>query len=181
MLSPVTGCRKGATSKARCIDVAALVASAVLRRNRQAEVIPFAEGVREVRLRPGASVMSNAEALASIGGGGTMMSAPLDRLIARQAEGSAVIFISDNQSWMDPRRGQGPALLQRWNQFRKRNPEAKLVCIDIQPYADSQVAGREDILNVGGFSDSVFPLVREFLAGRLGNGYWAGEISKLPV
>ena len=36
MSSPVTGYRKGASSKVRCIDVAALVAAAVLRRNREA-------------------------------------------------------------------------------------------------------------------------------------------------
>src|SRR5262249_11717628 len=41
MHSPVTGYRKGATSKVRCVDVAALVAAAVLRRNPRAEVIPF--------------------------------------------------------------------------------------------------------------------------------------------
>ena len=36
MSSPVTGYRKGASSKVRCIDVAALVAAAVLRRNPEA-------------------------------------------------------------------------------------------------------------------------------------------------
>ena len=35
MKSPVTGYRKGATSKVRCIDVAALVAAAMLRANRR--------------------------------------------------------------------------------------------------------------------------------------------------
>ncbi len=41
MHSPVTGHRPGATTTVRCIDVAALVAAAVLRKNPEAEVIPF--------------------------------------------------------------------------------------------------------------------------------------------
>src|SRR5262245_46263476 len=40
MSSPVTGFRKGSTTQVRCIDVAALVAAAVLRKN-DAEVLPF--------------------------------------------------------------------------------------------------------------------------------------------
>ena len=45
MRSPVTGTRKGATTAVRCVDVAALVAAAVLRQNPDAEVLPFAEDV----------------------------------------------------------------------------------------------------------------------------------------
>ena len=41
MSSPVTGYRKGATTAVRCIDVAALVSAAVLRRNPGTEVLPF--------------------------------------------------------------------------------------------------------------------------------------------
>ena len=40
--------------------------------------------------------------------------------------------------------------------LQARNPRARLVCIDLQPYATTQAAERDDILNVGGFSDQVF-------------------------
>ena len=40
----------------------------------------------------------------------------------------------------------------------------KLVCIDVQPYATTQAPDRSDILNVGGFSDSVFSVAAAFLA-----------------
>jgi 60 kDa SS-A/Ro ribonucleoprotein len=43
---------------------------------------------------------------------------------------------------------------------------SKLVCIDLQPYATTQAPDCPDILNVGGFSDSVFTLV----AALLGDG-----------
>ena len=71
MRSPVTGGRKGATTAVRCVDVAALVAAAVLRQNPDAEVLPFEDDVVDVRLSPRDTVMTNAARLASVGGGGT--------------------------------------------------------------------------------------------------------------
>lgn len=41
MAWPVTGWRRGATSALSCIDVAALVAAAPVRKNPRAEVLPF--------------------------------------------------------------------------------------------------------------------------------------------
>jgi 60 kDa SS-A/Ro ribonucleoprotein len=46
MRSPITGARRGATTTMRCVDVAALVSAAVLRRNPDAEVLQFDDGVR---------------------------------------------------------------------------------------------------------------------------------------
>lgn len=87
MASPVTGYRKGATSAVRCIDVAALVAAAMVRKNPSAEVLPFENDVVVLSLNPRDSVMTNAAKLASIGGGGTNCSAPLALLNRRKAEG----------------------------------------------------------------------------------------------
>ncbi len=42
--------------------------------------------------------------------------------------------------------------------------DPKLVCIDIQPYGSSQAPERDDILNIGGFSDAVFNVVSSFLS-----------------
>ncbi len=85
MMSAVTGYRRGATSVVRCVDVAALVAAAVVRKNSTAEVLPFEDHVVEINLNPRDSVMTNAQKLASIGGGATSCSAPLAKLNARRA------------------------------------------------------------------------------------------------
>lgn len=122
-----TGYRKGATSTVRCIDVAALVSAAIVRKNPSAEVLPFDFDVVNIQLNARDSVMTNAQKLASIGGGGTSCSAPLARLNARKAEGDLVIFVSDNESWADPRRGRGTAMMQEWNAFKSRNPNARLI------------------------------------------------------
>src|ERR1051325_3392555 len=53
MRSPVTGHRKGSTSVVRCVDVAALVAAAVVRRNPRPEVLPFEHEVgKGLKLNP---------------------------------------------------------------------------------------------------------------------------------
>ena len=44
-------------------------------------------------------------------------------------------------------------------------PRRELVCIDLQPNTNSQAPERKDILNIGGFSDSVFDLIAAFAGG----------------
>ncbi len=181
MHSPVTGHRKGATTQVRCIDVAALVAAAFLRRNRDATVMPFHD--RVLTFEPtGCGVLANAELLAKLPSGGTDCSVPLRTLNERKARGDLVIFISDNESWIDSkRRGRGTGVLHEWDLFRARNPRAKLVCIDVQPSATTQAPDRPDILNVGGFSDAVFDLVAAFAGGGLGPDHWVGTIDAITL
>ena len=181
MQSSITGSRPGATSAVRCVDVAALVAAAFLRRNAGAEVLPFDESVVSVDVTARASVLENAERLAAVGGGGTAVSAPLALLNQRHAKGSLVVVISDNESWIDAGKGRGTATLREWNVFRARNPKAGLVLIDLQPYATTQAMEREDILNVGGFSDAVFEMVAAFASGRLNGNQWVDAIEAIEL
>ena len=65
MASPVTGHRgRGATTKMRCVDVAALFAAAILRRNPDSVVVPFDTQAYQARLDPNDSILSLAERLA---------------------------------------------------------------------------------------------------------------------
>ena len=183
MSSAVTGYRKGATSAVRCIDVAGLVASAILRKNPTAEVLPFENNVVNIALNPRDSVMTNSQKLAKIGGGGTNCSAPLAQLNRAKASGDFVIYVSDNESWIDINRAwnSGTETMTQWNEFKTRNAQAKLVCIDIQPYAHTQAQERDDILNVGGFSDQVFNLISEFAGGTMNADHWIGMIEKVEL
>lgn len=181
MSSPATGHRKGATSVVRCIDIAALMTATILRTNPSAKVLPFSTEVVKVALNARDSVMTNAQKLAAVGGGGTNCSAPLARLNAKNAKGDLVVMISDNESWADPARGRGTAMLAEWNAFKARNPNARLVCVDIQPYATVQAYNREDVLNVGGFSDAVFAVVAQFAAGTLAAENWVGWIEGIAL
>ncbi len=65
---------------------------------------------------------------------------------------------------------------------RQSQPAGALVCIDIQPHAiGTGLAEREDVLNIGGFSDQVFPVIAAFAEGRLGADHWVGEIASLTL
>ncbi|NYT42272.1 VWA domain-containing protein [Sphingomonas sp. R-74633] len=179
MRSPVTGYRKGASSAVRCIDVAALVAAAMLRTNRDARVLPFEHSVVPLTLDAGARVAVNAAKLAAVGGGGTNVSAPLAMLNAGWAKVDLVVIVSDNESWVDATRHGATATMREWEQLKRRNPGAKLVCIDIQPYGTTQAKSRADILNVGGFSDAVFDTIARFAAGETRD--WVERIKQVEV
>jgi 60 kDa SS-A/Ro ribonucleoprotein len=157
------------------------VAASILRKNPSAEVIPFDQDVISLRLNGRDSVMTNADKLARIGGGATHCSAPLALLNRRRAVGDLVVFVSDNQSWIDAKHGYGTATMSEWSVFKKRNPQARMVCIDIQPYNTTQAQEREDILNIGGFSDQVFEIIAEFARGGLNANHWVGVIESIEL
>ena len=183
MHSPATGYRGSATTRTRCIDIVALVSAAMLRTNPQARVIPFEQITVNVKLNPRDSIMTNAEKLANVGGGGTACSAPLAMLNRGKADVDLVVIVSDNESWADDSQQWGgkTSLMKEWNILKRRCPEAKLVCLDIQPYTKAQARNRQDILNIGGFSDQVFSLIGSFAERGMGTDFWVEEIEKMPL
>lgn len=183
---PATGSRFGSSTAVRCLDVAALVAATVLRKNPEAEVIPFKEDVVKLRLNPRDTVMTNAEKIARVSPGGTDCSAPLRELNRRRAVGDLVVFVSDNESWIDSpeygRFGGGRTeTINQWSKFKARNPRARMVCIDIQPHGTVQAREREDVVNVGGFSDQVFGLLSTVAAGRHSVDHWVREVEQVRL
>jgi 60 kDa SS-A/Ro ribonucleoprotein len=182
MSAAITGHRRGATSAVRCIDVAGLMTASMLRRNPHARILPFENDVVRLDLNGRDTVMTNAARLASIGGGGTNCSAPLKKLADERVKVDLVVFISDNQSWMDARgRGQATAMMMEWTRIKRLNPDARLVCLDIQPYATTPAAAGPDVLNVGGFSDAVFATIADFAAGRNGADHWVKTIEAIEL
>lgn len=185
--SSITGFRGSATSQVRPIDVAALVAAAMLRKNPLTRVIPFESTVRPIRLNPMDSVMTITQQIASIGGGGTNVSAPLNLLASEGAKVDLVLYVSDNESWVDTRLnphyyGRGPTqTMTLWEIVRQKNPHAKMVCIDVTPTRDSQTLNRDDILNVGGFSDNVFDLLALFMEHKGGEDHWVNLINEVSL
>jgi 60 kDa SS-A/Ro ribonucleoprotein len=71
--------------------------------------------------------------------------------------------------------------MKEWAGFRQRNPAARMVCIDVQPYATVQAKEQPDILNVGGFSDQVFDVIAEFASGELNADHWIGVIESTAL
>lgn len=184
MSSSVTGKRVGNTppSKVRCIDVAALMAASIMRKCDDVEVVPFDTRVHNTHdLNPMDSLMTNAKKLAEYGGGGTNCSLALAHVNAKKGKGDLVIYVSDYESWVDSRMRGATATMAEWNKFKNRNPNAKLVCIDVTPNLTTQAHDRDDILNVGGFSDQVFSVIAKFL--ELGNNQdlWIRTIESVKI
>jgi 60 kDa SS-A/Ro ribonucleoprotein len=199
MSMSVTGWRgRGATSKMRCVDVAALFAAAILRRNPDSVVIPFDTRAYEARIDPSDSILSLSERLAKYGGGGTDCSIPLRvaNTTYRDRPFAGAVLVSDNESWVYSGRPFGyggyggygsTGVMTEWQQFVKNQlrlgghaiPAPKLVCIDIQPYGTTQAPERDDILNIGGFSDAVFNVVASYLSDDAGR--FVAEVESIEL
>ena len=172
----------------RCVDVAALFAAAILRRNPDSIVVPFDTQAYQAKIDPSDSILSLSARLSKYGGGGTDCSLPLrvangeggaNKRYAKRAF-AGIVLVSDNESWINSGRvygygrGGSTGVMTEWEKFKKTQrghgiADPKLVCIDIAPYGSTQApetdgkGRRQDILNIGGFSDAVFNVVSSFL------------------
>lgn len=183
MTCPITGYNGSASSQIRCVDVAALFASSLLRVSpNNTEVVMFDTRVRRAKLNPHGSVMENSTIIASFGGGGTACQVPLQELVANRGKGDLIIYISDDESWIggSSNRRCATATLEAWRSFKSYNPNAKMVCIDITPNTTTQAVG-EDVLNIGGFSDAVYDVIANFLNTNGSSNFWVDEINKSVV
>lgn len=178
---PITGYRKGASTKVRCVDVAALITATVIRKNPEATVLPFNYRVVKAKFNARDSVMTNAEKLANLPSGGTDCAAPLRVLNKKKIAPDLVILVSDNESWFGAGRYSYTGVMQEWAMLKGRNPKAKLVCIDLVANTTTQAVTREDILNIGGFSDAVFDVIASFAGGDVGVDHWVEEIERVTV
>ena len=137
----VTGHRgRGATSKMRCVDVAALFAAAILRRNPDSVVVPFDTAAYEAKVDPQDTILSLAERLAKYGGGGTDCSLPLVQANGKYAKWrfAGVVLVSDNESWVYAGRAFGYG-----QQAGRRDEGVAEVCNKREP---NPASGRTRIL-----------------------------------
>jgi 60 kDa SS-A/Ro ribonucleoprotein len=84
-----------------------------------------------------------------------------------------VVYFSDNESWFDDNEynywvNRSPGVtttMKEWATFKKSNPKAKLVCVNLQPNTSTQAPTGKDRLNLGGFNDVVFDVINNFVVG----------------
>lgn len=187
MSCPVTGYRGRGTSSMRCVDVAGLFAAAILRRNPKSLVVPFDVRAYDLDIDPNAPVLRMAETLAAYGGGGTNCSLPLTHATTRYRNRAFVgcVLISDSESWVGRGRYGSTAVLTAWEQFARNQKklnavhDPRLICINIQAYSTTQAPDREDILNIGGFSDAVFRTLAQFLEGNVSR--FVSEVERIDL
>jgi 60 kDa SS-A/Ro ribonucleoprotein len=189
MRNALTGDRGSVTTKTRCVDVAAMFATCVLRKNENSIVLPFDDKIYTPDINPRDSIMTNSAKLAGIGGGGTFCQLPLAKLNEMNWKGNLVVYFSDNEAlsaysgngnsatrnWLRTygSLSNGKNLLNQdhtliageWDRFKRRNPKAKLVLIDVAPYETTQVPNSKDVLNIAGWSDTVWKRIADFARG----------------
>lgn len=175
MFMGVNGGSYCGNSPISCNNAASLFASCILRQNPDTEMYRFDTKAYKLNLNPRDSVMENARKI-GLSGGGTNCACVLQKLNAEGAKGDAVFIISDNESWA-PRSYylyNRTRLQTEWDKFVKRNPNAKLICIDLAANSSTQAVDRKgQILNVGGFSDTVFKVTQAFLESSGTEDYWS--------
>lgn len=168
----------------RCVDVAALIASSIVRKNGDSEVYTFSSDAVRVRLNPRDTVLTNMEKL-NKAGGGTDISSVLRLLNEKGKSADTVIYVSDYESWLDSSYGSyygsSTSMQSEWEKYKSKNPNAKLICIDLTPVNTSQVKERSDVLQVGGFSDDVFNVMSNFISHGHSSDHWVSEIESINL
>ena len=190
------GCRVGASGRHSawswnssggvcCREVAALIASCLMRVNDDVEVIPFDTRVHSTSsLNPRDSVMTNASKLSRFGGGGTDCAAALRSVNQKKGKGDVVIYVSDNESWFEGGRRSyygGTSTAHEWQEFKGRNKGAKCVCIDLVANNTVQIKDDSDVMNIGGFSDNIWETISMFVSGEYGADAWTAAIEQVDV
>lgn len=165
MGAPVTGSRGSATTVVSCNQVASLIAACVARNSDSCDVYRFDTNATKISLKKEDSVMTNARLLTA-NGGGTDCASVLRAANASKNMSNTVIIVSDTESWSNPYGGGKTNLMHEWAIFKKRNPQAKMVLIDLAASTTTQARTSNDILNVSGFSDAVFEVITAFLEGQ---------------
>jgi hypothetical protein len=151
----------------RCVDVAALYAAAIPRRNPDSIVMPFDDRTNEASIDRKHSILNQAERLAKYGGGGTNCALPLakanrDYLHCRFA---GCVVVSDYESWIGTGRASSTAVMTEGQARGRHSLPPSWHAVRHDPGAGP--ASR----NVGGFSDAVFRVVAAF-RGPVPVGSW---------
>lgn len=191
----VTGARSTPTV-VRCVDAAALITAALVRKNPGALVLPFSDRLNlEYKVNPRDSIMTIAQQIAALPSGGTDCSLPLQHLNGANSRNWAAIgiknvfIISDSESWLDTRPNyhgyiwpypQSTTLAAEWDRLQRRNKDAKLFCIDLTPNDTTQVQSGNNRLNVGGFSDDAWRILERF-SERGSGASWVDEIDSIDL
>jgi len=173
--------KDGKPSLISALDVAALFAAVLMRKNPRAILLPFHQMlIPHHGLNPRDTITTLIDNIKRLPSGGTDCSLPLLWLNGINDKRQAitgidtVIYLSDYESWADQLENQrmpGTGMMEQWQMLKQRNPKAKLVCIDMTPKPHQQATNGEDRLNVGGFNDQVFKVVAEFLKTGSGSAF----------
>lgn len=158
--------RMNAQSQTTYIQIAGIFAGALVKKTSRAVILPFNHQVVEVKLNGRDSILTNAEKISSMVGGGTAISAPISELLAKKIPVDTFIGITDSEEWARDHYG-GQGFLKIWNDYKEKiAPNAKAFLVTIAPYRHA-VAPQDapDIHYIYGWSDTVLKYISLTLNG----------------
>ncbi len=171
-------------SKMTCKNVAAMIASSILRVNPQAHVIPFESRPHfDFKLNSRDSIATNTQKINNAGNGGTNIGACVDHLAKTNKKVDAVIYLSDNESWIGTNYGyyghtQNWTLVKSsWEQIKRHNRKAKMICANLSVGQTTQAPDDKSIMNLAGFSDRMFTVMDQFLNNKDGK-HWVDVVEE---
>lgn len=172
MTSPVTGYRAGSTSVVMCSDVAGMLAAVFSKKNDSSSVYGFGDRCAKISYNSRDSLMTNAGKFSRNPGvgHGTSIPSALRKLNDDKATNKLVVIVTDCMSWHGYSwYATNTNSVDEWNKYRRRVRGAKLAYINVQHHGEVQNLDAQDVINIGGFSDSVFDVMANFV-NHGGNG-----------
>lgn len=159
---------------ARFIDIAGLFTGALLKRcEDRALVLPFdttAHANHSLSKRD--DILVTAKKVASYGGGGTAVGAPVQYLLNRKIKVDVVIGITDDEDWAYGNDGDYASddFYSLWLRYKKEvNPDAIAYLVTIAPYRDAVApSGAKGVHFIYGWSDKVLQYIGNTLEGGYG-------------
>lgn len=154
----------------RLVDIASVFAVALARRAAEPLVLPvdlsvYAEEGREILKLPLARAATK---LASFGGGGTSLGAPVELLLQKRERVDWYVGITDNEDWAygESHRTKR-SFLSAWRVYRQHvNPNARAMLLTLAPTREVVApAGEPGVTFVYGWSDAVLRLAADRLKG----------------
>jgi 60 kDa SS-A/Ro ribonucleoprotein len=180
MFSPVTGIRKGATSTAMKVGVAALLGASAYKQNPTSLLLPFDDVAKRLPLTARDTVATIANQICQSGGGGTNVSDVFSKVLEETRRNpkfrpDAILLLSDMQTWVEGSgiqcwgsgwgTSRGTAANELYEVLKAETGKpVKLVCWNLASGEDTQASG-ESVLNIGGWSEALWQTVSDFLCG----------------
>lgn len=144
-------------------DVTGILAGALLKKCANTPlVLPFETSVkRQTRFNKNDSIMTTANYIAGMTGGGTHVGAPIEWLYNNKDRVDTIIAITDSEDWA------GGGFLPAWRRYRQDiNRDAQAFLVTISPYRVA-VAPQDEpgIHYIYGWNDSVLSFISQKAAG----------------
>jgi 60 kDa SS-A/Ro ribonucleoprotein len=93
--------------------------------------------------------------------------------------------VSDCETWADRHQNayylNTTVMASEWAVYKARNPQAKLVTINLQASDTAQVPTDTSVLQLGGFSDTVWEVIKSFVEGRPSADHWVKVIEAVQL